>query len=248
MIKEAEDRQKESNAKEHQIDVPGKRGEKVNLHDVYGRMLSFAIKFRDVGDVAFQASPPQAALPWAIVRLCLTAAFNEHEFYGVIIQGLEMVSEIVSHYIVIERVFVCVESVKARAVRNSLLALYASVLQFLRKALQFFPPEKAEKEKGYVQSGVEKVRRTFETLDFTYQNSVKHILNQVSQGKNNVDSGAGHAYAEMNFDAFDKIGQQLDAMGYAEVERNRRLDVLREEFDRRLDPIDYKVSAMFDNM
>ena len=253
VIQEAEDRQKDSTAKEHQIEVPGKSGKKVKLRDVYGGILSFAMKFRDVGDIAIQASPPQAALPWAIVRLCLTAAFNKHEFYGVIIQGLEMVSSIVSHYIVIERVFVGVESVNARAVRNSLLTLYAAVLQFLRAALNFFPPpEKADEEKGYVRrkfaSGVDKVRRTFKNLDVTYQDTVKDILNQVSQGKDNVDSDADHAYAEMNFDAFDKIGKQLDAMGYAEAERNRRLDVLREEFDRRLESIDYKVSEMYDSM
>lgn len=253
VITEAELRQKDSIAKEHQIQVPGKSGKKVKLRDVYGGILSFAMKFRDVGDIAIQASPPQAALPWAIVRLCLTAAFNKHEFYGVIMQGLEMVSSIVSHYIVIERVFVGMNSVNARAVRESLLALYASVLQFLRKALEFFPPpDKADEEKSHLRrkfaSGVDKVRRTFRNLDVTYQDSVKDILNQISQGKDNVDSGADHAYAEMNFDAFDKIGQQLDAMGYAEAERNRRLDVLREEFDRRLESIDYKVSEMYDSM
>lgn len=254
VIKEAEDRQRDSSAKEHQIEVPGRGGKKVKLRDVYGGILSFAMKFRDVGDIAIQASPPQAALPWAIICLCLTAAHNKHEFYGVIIQGLEMVSSIVSHYIVIERVFVGVESVNARAVRKSLLALYAAVLQFLHGALEFFPPpEKADKEKGHVlrrtfASGVDKVRRTFRNLDVTYQDSVKDILTQVSQGKDNVDSDADHAYAEMNFDAFDNIGKQLDAMGYAEAERNRRLDVLREEFDRRLESIDYKVSEMYDSM
>ena len=253
VVNEAQERQKDSAAKEHQIEVPGQNGKKVKLRDVYGGILSFAMKFRDVGDIAMQASPPQAALPWAIVRLCLTAAFNKHEFYGVVIQGLEMVSSIVSHYIVIERVFVGVESVNARAVRSSILALYAAVLQFLLEALKFFPPpERADEHKSFVgrkfASGVDKVRRTFRNLDVTYQDSVKHILTQVSKGKDSVDSDADHAYAEMNFDAFDRIGQQLDEMGYAEDDRNRRLDVLREEFDRRLDSIDYKVSEMYESM
>ena len=107
------------------------------------------MKFRDVGEIAIQASPPQAALPWAIVRLCLTAAFNKHKFYGVVIQDLEMVSSIVSHYIVIERVFVGMESGNARAVRNSILALYAAVLQFLLEALKFFPHrEKVDEDRG----------------------------------------------------------------------------------------------------
>ena len=70
-------------------------------------------------------------------------------------------------------------------------------------------------------SGVDKVRRTFRNLDVAYQDLVKDILTQVSKGKDSVDSDADHAYAEMNFDAFDQIGKQLDAMGYAEAERNR---------------------------
>lgn len=252
VIKEANDRQKDTTAKETQVEVPGKNGRKVKLRDIYGSILSFAMKFRDVGDIAIQASPPQAALPWAIVRFCLTAAFNKHEFYGVIIQGLEMVSSIISHYIVIERVFVGVESVNARAVRNSLLALYAAVLQFLRAALNFFPPV-VKVEEGFhfrrkLASGVDKVQRTFKSLDVTYQDSVKDILSRVSEGKNSVDSDADHAYAEMNFDAFDTIGKQLDAMGYEEAERNRRLDVLREEFDGQPESIDYKVTEMYANM
>ena len=252
VIEEAEERQKDSAAREHQINVPGKSGKRVKLRDVYGGILSVAMKFRDVGDIAIQASPPQAALPWPIVRLCLTAAFNKHEFYGVIIQGLEMVSSIVSHYIVIERVFVGMESGNARAVRNSILTLYAAVLQFLLETLKFFPPEKVDEDKGYVRKkfapGVDKVRRTFRNLDVTYQDSVKNILTQVSKGKVSVDSAAGHAYAEMNFDAFDRFGKQLDTMGYAEADRSRRLDVLKEEFDRQLESIDCKVSEMFDSI
>ena len=253
VIKEAEDRQKDSAAKKLQIEVPGKSGKKVKLRDVYGGILRFAMRFRDVGDIAIQASPPQAALPWAVVRLCLTAAFNEHEFYGVVIQGLEMVCSIVSHYIVIERVFVGMESDNARAVRNSILALYADVLRFLLVALEFFPsPEKVDDDRGYIRSkfafGADKVRRTFRNLSVTYQDSVKNILTQVSNRKDSVDSDAGHAYAEMNSDAFDRIGKQLDAMGYAEADHNRRLDVLREEFDRQLESIDYKVSEIFDSM
>ena len=154
-----------------------------------------------------------------------------------------MVSSIVSHYIVIERVFVGMESGNARAVRNSILALYAAVLQFLLEALKFFPPrEKVDEDRGYVRrkfaSGVDKVRRTFRNLYVPYQDSVKNILTQVSKGKDSVDSDADHAYAEMNFDAFDRIGKQLDAMGYAAADRNRRLDILREEFERRLEPLD----------
>ena len=73
---------------------------------------------------------------------------------------------------------------------------------------------------------------------------MKSMLQQVSEGKDSVDSTANHVYAEMNFRAFNRIGKQLDEMGYAEADRNRRLNVLREEFYRQTESIDYKVSEM----
>ena len=258
---EAENRKEESKSKEHKVKLPGKSGKEVKLRDVYGSILSCAKRFRDVGDIAIQASPPQAALPWAIVRLCLTAAFNEHEMYGVMIQGLEMVSSIVTHYVVIERIFIGEESTHAKAVRNSLLALYAAVLDFLFAALKFFPPpqKKEEEKKGLFReklaSGADKVRRTFQSLDATYQATVKDLLNTVSKRKDDVDSDSNHAYSTMNLDAIKRsekfqaqIGKQLDAMGLAEAERDRRLSIVLTEFERPLESIDDKVSELYEYM
>lgn len=63
VINEAKKRQEDLAAREHQIEIPSKSGKRVKLRDVYGGILSFAMKFRDVGDIAIQASPPQAVLP-----------------------------------------------------------------------------------------------------------------------------------------------------------------------------------------
>ena len=116
--------------------------------------------------------PSQAALPWAIICLCLTVILNKYEFYDVIDQGLKMVSSIVSHLIVVERVFRGVESVNSRAVTKSLLALYPAVLHFLRETRGFCPlPGKINDKKGSVwekvASGVNRVRRTFKTLNYS---------------------------------------------------------------------------------
>ena len=258
VVVEADERKEESKAKEHKVKLPGKSGKEVKLREVYGSILSCAKRFRDVGDIAMQASPPQAALPWAIVRLCLTAAFNEHEFYGVMIQGLEMVSSIVTHYIVIERLFVGEISDHAQAVRNSLLALYAALLDFLVEALKYFPSPRKEEEKTikhYFRKGADKARRTFMSLDVTSQNEIKRLLNQVSKSKDDVDSDSNHAYATMNLHAISKserfqdhISKQLDAMQLTEDEKDRRLDMLLKEFERPLGSIESKVSEIYESM
>ncbi|KAL6712970.1 hypothetical protein ACLMJK_009525 [Lecanora helva] len=258
VVTEADERKEESKTKEHKVKLPGKSGKEIKLRDIYGSILSCAKRFRDVGDIAIQASPPQAALPWAIVRLCLTAAFNEHEFYGVMMQGLEMVSSIVTHYIVIERLFVGEVSDHAQAVRNSLLALYAAVLDFLVEALKYFPSLRKEEDKTikhYFRKGADKAKRTFMSSDVSSQAEVKRLLNQVSKSKDDVDSDSNHAYASMNLQAINRsdkfqdiISKQLDALGVAQNDKDRRLDALLTEFEKPLESIENKVAEMYESM
>lgn len=181
---EAEARGKDSEAKQWKIKLPGKDGHEIKLRDVYDNIISCATRFREVGDLAIQADPGYAALPWAVIRLCLTAAINEHEMYGVMMQGIEMVSGLVTHYIVIERIFIDEDSDHANAVKDSLLALYTAIMDFLLEALKYFPkpsPTHDENNKQWdirqrVATGADKVKRAFQSLDTTAQASIKGLL------------------------------------------------------------------------
>ena len=260
---EAEARKEDSKAKQWKVKMPGKDGHEVVLRDVYGSIVSCATKFRDVGDLAIQADPGHAALPWAVIRLCLTAAINEHEMYGVMMQGIEMVSGLVTHYIVIERIFSNEDSDHANAVKNSLLALYTAIMDFLLEALKYFPPPKPVREENdkkwhvrqHLASGADKVRRAFQSLDATAQASIKALLTKVSNIKNNVDSDSNHAYATMNIQVLDGFGKtqsrmrdQLESMGLEEAERDRRLAVILQEFETPIASIDDKVTKMYEDM
>lgn len=212
---EAEARKEDSKAKQWKVKIPAKDGHEIKLRDVYGNIISCATRFRDVGDLAIQADPGHAALPWAVIRLCLTAAINEHEMYGVMMQGIEMVSGLVTHYIVIERIFIDEDSDHASAVKNSLLALYTAIMDFLLEALKYFPkpsPSHDENDKKWhirqkLATGADKFKRTFQSLDATAQASIKGLLTKVSSVKNNVDWDANHAYAAMNIQVLDGFGK-----------------------------------------
>ena len=257
---EAEAREDEVERKQWKVKVPGKNGKEVKLRDIYGVIVSSAQRFRDVGDIAIQADPGHAAIPWAIVRFCLTAAINKHEMYGIMMQGLETVTNLITHYIVIERVFVDEDDDNARAVKNSLLALYTAILDFLLAARDYFPPlHPSDDDKHWfrhkVASGAGRVKSTFKCLDGSVHASVKDLLTKVSNTKNNVDADANHAYATMNIQVLDGFGKtqkqilrQLEDSGFALEEQDRRLRVILKEFQAPVDLLDGKLSEMYEQM
>lgn len=257
---EAKARQDESERKQWKIKKPGKSGEEVKLREVYGVIVSCAEKFRDVGDLVVQADPVHTALPWLVIRTCLSAGINEHEMYGIMIQGLEMVSGLVTHYVVIEQIFVLEESDHATAVKNSLLALYTAVMDFLLEALGYFPPiHREEDEKHWFRhkatSGAAKVKRAFHVLDPTAQATAQGLLNTISKAKENVDADANHAYANKTMDTLgefghvqDRILRQLEDNGLDQEERDRRLSAILSEFHDPLYSMDDKVSSLYEQM
>lgn len=256
---EAKARQDESSGKQWKVKVPGKKGESVKLRDAYGVIALCAARFRDVGDIAAPAST-MSAVPWAIIRLCLTAAINEHETYCVMIEGLEMVSSLVTHYVVIERIFVDEDSDHARAVQNSLLALYTAIMEFLLDALNYFPRIRHdEAHQSWLHhktaSAAAKIKSAFRSLDSTALASVKGLLGKISSAKSSVDHDANHAYANMNLQVLDEFGQvqshilkQLESNGLVGDERCYRLSVILEEFQVPLYSVDEKVSEMYEQM
>ncbi|KAI4138069.1 MAG: hypothetical protein L6R39_006981, partial [Caloplaca ligustica] len=254
---EAKARQNDSEKKQWKVKKPGKNGEEVKLRDIYGAIASCATRFRDVGDLVVQADPVHTALPWVVIRTCLTAGINEHEMYGIMMQGLEMISGLVTHYIVIEQIFVVEDTDHTRAVKNSLLTLYTAVLDFLLEALDYFPPIQHEQDEKHwlrhkLASGAGKAKRAFRSLDPSAQAAAKARLESVSKAKANVDADANHAYATKNMEllgefgaAQDSILKQLQKSGLGQEEVKRRLTAMQRELIDPLYSIDDKVSSLY---
>ncbi|KAL8927232.1 MAG: hypothetical protein Q9208_002408 [Pyrenodesmia sp. 3 TL-2023] len=257
---EATARQRESEKKQWKVKKASMSGQEVKLREMYGAIASCATRFRDVGDLVVQADPVHTALPWLVIRTCLTCGINEHEMYTIMIQGFEMVSGLVTHYIVIEQIFVAEDTDHTRAVKNSLLALYTAILDFLIEALGYFPPvHNDDNDKHWLRdklsSGAAKAKRAFRSLDPTAQMTVKSLLETVSKTKANVDTDAQHAYASKNMELLGELGetddqilQQLQNSGLGQQEVQRRLEAMREELRDPLYSIDDKVSSLYEQM
>lgn len=254
---EVKARQDESEKKQRKVKKPGKNGGEVKLREIYGVIASCATRFRDVGDLVVKADPVHTTLPWLVIRTCLTAAINEHEMYGIMIQGLGMVSGLVTHYIVIEQIFVVEDTDHTRAVNNSLLALYAAIMDFLLAALKYFPPVHHEAgDKHSLRNKLAgKVKRAFRSLDPSSQVAAKGLLDTVSKAKANVDNDANHAYGTKNLellgkfrDAQNHIIKQLESNGLDQEEIKRRLTALQKELTDPLYSIDDRVSSLYEQM
>ncbi|KAL9012151.1 MAG: hypothetical protein Q9173_003064 [Seirophora scorigena] len=180
--------------------------------------------------------------------------------YHIMIQGMEMVSGLITHYVVIEQIFVIEDSDHATAVKNSLLSLYTAVLDFLLEALKYFPPVRHEVDDKHwfrhkAASGAAKFKRAFQSLDPTSQAAAKSLLDTISKAKANVDADASHAYASKNMEILGEFGQaqdhilkHLESNGFGQEERDRRLGAVLAEFHDPLYSIDDKVSSLFDQM
>ena len=177
--------------------------------------------------------------------------------YRIVMQGLEMISNLVTHYIVIEQIFVVENTDHTRAVKNSLLALYTAIMNFLLEALNYFPPVHHEEGDKYElrQKLAWKAKRAFRSLNPSAQVAAKGLLEKVSKAKANVDSDANHAYATKNLkllnefgDAQNHIFKQLQSNELDREKIKRRLTAMQKELTDPLYSIDDKVSSLHEQM
>ena len=261
--REAYLRQAEEDRTARKVQIPGKDGKEIKLRDIFGGIAKAAKKFRDVGDWAAKADiSGHLALPWLAIRLCLSAGIAEHEMYGLLIQGNEMCASLVTHYVVIERIYVGQESNLVRQVRNNLLSLYSAIMNFLVKALEYFPPVQQHVEEDIWDKLGRKTKRAgkralriFKAMDPNAQITIKDLLSNISTEKGNVDASTNHADQATNRRMLAGLGsnqelimRQLEAAGVTEEERYRRLDVIMDELQTPIRSMDIRIEAIYGEM
>lgn len=72
VIKVVEEKRKLCTLKQWKVK---KRGESVPLRDLFGNIIKWIIKFKEVGDTLVQYDPTHAAIPWAAVRFVLQVSY-----------------------------------------------------------------------------------------------------------------------------------------------------------------------------
>jgi hypothetical protein len=115
-----------------------KNGEEIILRDVFAKIVVWVEKFKQVGDTVIQYDPGHAALPWAGVRFVLQAMVNDHQSFGMMAEGLEMVSNLIVKCRVWEELYLTKTSTMNAQFTHALLKLCKAILIFLGRAGKYY--------------------------------------------------------------------------------------------------------------
>ena len=110
----------------------------VSVRELFGKMVAWINKFKQVGDIAIQYDPLHAALPWAAVRLVLQAVVNEYDTNEALLEGLEYVSSLIARYAMVEALYLNQTSIANDQLSEAIVRLYSAVLIYLAKANKFY--------------------------------------------------------------------------------------------------------------
>jgi hypothetical protein len=138
-----------------------RRGQVVILRDVVEKIIRWLENFRAVGDVAVQYDPGHASLPWAGVRFLLSVcnlnqpnrvcahsqqvAISDKHAYGSTVEGLEMVSHMITRYAIFENTYAQRTTGASSELEEALTELYAEILTFIAKSKKYFQTSTARK-------------------------------------------------------------------------------------------------------
>lgn len=143
-LKVAEDKRQLSFKKRWKKKRPG-GGEDIIIRDIMEKIVQWIRRFRDVGDVIVQYDPGYSALPWAAVRFLLQSAINDIDVHTAMVEDLEMVTRLLARYDQVERHYLAQFGNLYDQFSDTIVAVYAAVLDLLGKAVEYFKETAADR-------------------------------------------------------------------------------------------------------
>ena len=131
----------------------------ISVRQIFGKMVSWINKFKEVGDVAIQYDPLHGALPWAAVRFVLEvscrnfrlplwtvyllifrtqATVNEYDTNEALLEGLEYIASLIARYAMVEALYLDQASLAKDQLSVAIVCLYTAVLIYLGRASRFY--------------------------------------------------------------------------------------------------------------
>ncbi|KAI9654256.1 MAG: hypothetical protein M1829_000950 [Trizodia sp. TS-e1964] len=151
-----------------------KGNREIIIRDQLEKIIVWVNKFKEVGDIAVQYDPGQAALPWACVRFILQATINDSQIFGAMVEGMESVSKVITKYAITEKLYLQQRSNSIETeFKQSLVKLYTSVLVYLSSAKRYYSQNSAV--------------RIAKSVISTKESSVKKYLSKISGEGANAD-------------------------------------------------------------
>lgn len=174
-------------------------------------------KFKVVGDQAVQYDPGHAALPWACVRFFLQLAVDNVTTFGVMVEGMEHIANIITRFAILEDLYLGVNLKVTDPLKNSLTRLYAKILGYLAKASNY-----------YSSSTLKRVVQSVAT-DSTARQSISDLI-AFEQGE--VERHAALADAEKLELASSALGVLSQAQSQHDIHLKRILNDLENPINR----------------
>ncbi|KAF5016358.1 hypothetical protein F66182_11984, partial [Fusarium sp. NRRL 66182] len=143
-LKVAEEKRQLSLQKRWKKRRPGGGGD-IIIRDIMEKIVQWIRLFRDIGDVIVQYDPGYSALPWAAVRFLLQSAINDIDVHTAMVEDLEMVTRLLARYDQVERQYLSQSAGLKDQLSDAIIAVYATVLDFLGKAVGYFKESAADR-------------------------------------------------------------------------------------------------------
>ncbi|KAI1360880.1 ankyrin repeat-containing domain protein [Xylaria arbuscula] len=135
-----QEKQRKSTEKRWKLAKPS--GEVIFLRDLFEKITRWINKFKEIGDTIVTYDPTHAALPWAGVRFLLHLAISDVELFGSVVEGVEIVSRIITRCGYYEAVYLAQigehTTDSEKLLKDTIIRLYVSILEYLAKSADYF--------------------------------------------------------------------------------------------------------------
>jgi hypothetical protein len=123
------------------------RGQEIIVRDIADKLVAWVDKFKTIGDIVIQYDPVHAALPWAGVRFILQIVVADEENMGAVLIGIETVTKLLVRCTVYEELYLKPDPKLSNHsnLEETLLGLYAAVLECLAEAKRYLQKSSASK-------------------------------------------------------------------------------------------------------
>lgn len=130
--------QKQNECLEKRWKYRKRNGQVVILRDVFAKVVKWVDTFKQIGDTIMQYDLVHAALLWAGVRLILQIAVNDSQIYGAMAEGIELVSNLITRYAIVELLYLQTSSKTIDQLKSAILKLYSAILIYLNKSFRYY--------------------------------------------------------------------------------------------------------------
>jgi hypothetical protein len=109
------------------------------LRDISEKVVKWLDRFKSIGDIAANADPIHAGLPWAGVRMLLDVALAEHKQMSILITGLNIVLYMSLRLdLYLQYLWKIPSSNEKSYLQSRLVELYVVILRFLAEAIHIY--------------------------------------------------------------------------------------------------------------